>query len=274
MARNWKKIMSIAGITLAVFGCAGKMYYNHAIEEYSKTGALVLEYHSISKKDWDPSLVIAPEVFEHHLKVLQEKGYKMVTVEELAERLRAGKSVEKYIALSFDDGYKDNYTTALPLLKKYNARATFSVVENKIGKDIYMTEQEIKEMMAAGMEIGSHTISHNPLAEIDPKYLEWEIGVSKYALEKRFPGLVVTTMAYPNGSYNERIIADLKKYGYKQALTGHTGMNGHDFYNKHPMEMNRVIVIDDGKGPVYFAGLLKRGYRRSLFLEYGIDLGE
>lgn len=274
MARNWKKIMSITGITIAVLACAGKMYYNQAIEDYSKKGALVLEYHSISKMDWDPSLVIAPEVFEHHLKVLQEKGYRMVTVEELGERLRNGQSVEKYIALSFDDGYKDNYTTVLPLLKKYNAKATFSVVENKIGKEIYMTEAQIKEMIVAGMEIGSHTISHNPLAEIDPKYLEWEIGVSKYALEKRFPGLAVTTMAYPNGSYNDRIIADLKKYGYKQALTGHTGMNGHDFYKEHPMEMNRVIVIDDGKGPVYFEGLLKRGYRRSLFLEYGIDLGE
>lgn len=274
MTFKWKKIVWTVAALVLIAGVAAKMYYNRLIEEYSKTGALVLEYHSISKKNWDSALVVAPEVFERHLQTLQELGYQMVTVEELAERLRTGKSVDKYIALSFDDGYKDNYTIALPLMKKYNAKGTFSVINNRIGGEIYMTEADIKEMIAAGMEIGSHTTSHNPLSEIDPKYLEWEIGVSKYVLEKRFPGLVVKTMAYPNGSYNDRIIADLKKYGYSQALTGHTGMNGHDFYREHPMEMNRVIVMDDGKGPFYFPGLLKKGYRRSLFLKWGIDLGE
>ena len=177
--------------------------------------------------------------------------------------------------MSFDDGYKDNYTAVFPLLKKYNAKATFAVINIMIGKkDLYMTESDIKEMIAGGMEIASHTTSHNPLAEIDRKYLEWEIGTSKYILEKRFPGLVVKTLAYPNGSYNDEIIAALKKYGYNQALTGHTGLNSHAFYNDHPMEMNRVIVVDDGKGPKQITGLLRRGCRRSLLLEYGIDIGE
>ena len=274
MTWKWKKIACVVAVVALAGGAAAKLFYNKLIEDYSRTGALVLEYHSISRKDWDPSLVIAPEVFERHLQILQEQGYKMVTVEELCERLRTGKSVANYIALSFDDGYKDNYTTALPIMQKYQAKGTFSVIHNRIGGDIYMSEADIKEMLAAGMEIGSHTISHNPLGEIDPKYLEWEIGVGKYALEKRFPGLEIKTMAYPNGSYNERIIADLKKYGYSQALTGHTGMNSHRFYKEHPMELNRVIVMDDGKGPFYFPGLLKRGYRRSFFLDLGIDLGE
>jgi len=274
MTSKWKKIWCVIAAVGITVGVAVKLYYNKLIDEYRKTGAIVLEYHSISNKDWGPSLVVAPEVFEKHLQTLQELGYKMVTVEELSERLRTGKSVDKYIALSFDDGYKDNFTTVLPLLQKYNAKGTFSIINNRIGGDIYMTEDDIKAMLAAGMEIGSHTISHNPLGDIDPKYLEWEIGVSKYVLEKRFPGLIVKTMAYPNGSYNDRIIADLKKYGYGQALTGHTGMNGHKFFQEHPMEMNRVIVMDDGKGPYYFPGLLKRGYRRSMFLDWGIDLGE
>lgn len=274
MRFNLKKVLCMAGATVIVTVAAGKMYYNQEIDKYAKTGALVLEYHSISNKDWGPSLVVAPDVFEGHLKYLKENGYNMVTVEELGERLRTGKSVDKYIALSFDDGYKDNYTTALPLLQKYHAKATFAIINNRIGGEIYMTEADIRAMLAAGMEIGSHTASHNPLGDIDPKYLDWEIGSSKYLLEMRFPGLVVKTMAYPNGSYNDQIIAKLKEFGYNQALTGHTGANGHAFYSEQPMKMNRVIVMDDGKGPYYFGGLLKRGHRRSYFLEKGIDLGE
>lgn len=275
MPRNWKKLVGIVAAVVLVVGFATKQVYNKVMADYMQTGALILEYHSISeRKDWDPSLVIAPAVFERELQVLQKEGYKMVTVAELGDRLAKGESVNKYIALSFDDGYKDNYTNAFPLLKKYGAKATFAIIDNRIDGDVYMTEADIKEMQAAGMEIGSHTISHNPLAEIEPKYLEWEIGVSKYKLEQRFPGAKVTTLAYPNGSYNQEIIAALKKYGYKQALTGHTGMNDTAFYKDHPMELNRVIVLDDGKGQYYFSGLIKRAYRRSFFLQYGIDLGE
>lgn len=274
MSFNWKKTIGLAGAVVFLAAGAAKLYYNSEMERYTKTGALILEYHSISNRDWDPSLVVAPKVFEGHLKYLQEQGYKMVTVEELSDRLRTGKSVAKYIALSFDDGYKDNYTIALPLLQKYNAKGTFAIINNRIGGNIYMNEADIVAMQAAGMEIASHTASHNPLGEIDPKYLDWEIGSSKYLLELRFPGLEIKTMAYPNGSYNDQIIAKLKQHGYAQALTGHTGMNGHAFYKEQPMKLNRVIVMDDGKGPFYFGGLLKRGYRRSYFLEKGIDLGE
>lgn len=271
---SWKKICSTVMAILLLVATALGLYYKKALDDISKTGGLILEYHSISKQDWDPTLVIAPEVFEHHLKVLQENNYKVVTVAELTKRLREGKSVDHYIAMSFDDGYKDNCTIALPLLQKYNSKATFCVIASKIGGDIYMDDNHINQLLDAGMEIGSHTFSHNPLADIDPKYLIWEIGTSQYALEQRFPKASIRTMAYPNGSYNKEVIACLKEYDYEQALTGHTGMTDAKFYKEHPMELNRVIVIDDGKGPSYFMGLLKRAYRRSLFLKWGIDLGD
>ena len=92
MARNWKKIMGITAAVIVASGLAAKLVYNKAMEDYAKTGAVVLEYHSVSNQPWDESLVVKPEVFEHHLKVLQAEGYKVVTVEELGERLRTGKS--------------------------------------------------------------------------------------------------------------------------------------------------------------------------------------
>ena len=271
---TWKKI----GYTLgAVVICLGALAfaYKTGENEYSKKGGLILEYHGVGYEDWDSSLVVKPEVFEKHLQYLTKEGYKIVTVEELGERLRTGKSVEKYVALSFDDGYKTNYTQAFPLMKKYNAKGTFLVINRMIGTDpMYMTETDIKEMIAGGMEIGSHTFSHNPLAEIDPKYLEWELATSQYDLEKRFPGIQVRTLAYPNGSYNADIIAKLKKYGYHQALTGHTGMITPEFYKEHPMELYRLIIDDDGRGPFAFVGMIKRGYRHQYLRTFGIDLGD
>lgn len=272
--QSWKKICSYAAAFCVAAGAAFGFYYKQAMQEMVETSGVILEYHSISRQDWDPSLVIAPEVFEHHLQVLQKNNYKVVTVAELAKRLRKGESVDHYVAMSFDDGYKDNYTAALPLLVKYNAKATFSVIPGKIGGAIYMDEAEINKMIDAGMEIGSHTCSHNPLAIIDPKYLTWEIGSSQYILEQKFPRIQIRTLAYPNGSYNDEVIKYLQKYEYDQALTGHTGVTDAKIIKERPMELNRVIVIDDGKGPDYFMGLIKRGYRRSLFLKWGIDLGE
>lgn len=249
--------------------------YKLGVNEYSKKGGLILEYHSVGYENWDKSLVVRPKVFERHLQLLQEMGYKVVTVAELTQRLRTGQSVEKYVALSFDDGYKSNRTYALPLMQKYNAKGTFLLVNRLIGtSEMYMNEQEVKEMVAAGMEIGSHTFSHNPLADIDPKYLEWEIATSQYDLERRFPGALVRTMAYPCGSYNPKIMAMLKHYGYEQALTGHTGMITPEYYKEHPMELYRLIIQDEGTGPLAFVGMLKRGYRYSYLRTFGIDLGD
>lgn len=269
-----KKLLMIIGALLAGLAML-VVAYKVGVKEYSKTGGLILEYHSVGYEDWDSSLVVKPKVFERHLQLLQEMDYKVVTVAQLTERLRKGQSVDKYVALSFDDGYKSNHTYALPLMQKYNAKGTFLLVNRLIGSsNMYMNEQEVKEMVAAGMEIGSHTFSHNPLADIDPKYLEWEIATSQYDLEKRFPGAVVRTMAYPCGSYNPKIMAMLKRYGYEQALTGHTGMITHQYYKEHPMELYRLIIQDKGTGPMAFTSMLKRGYRHSYLRTFGIDLGD
>ena len=268
-----KLLAVLLGIMVLVIGAW--LWLRHDYASYCASGGFVLEYHAIgSHPDWPQGMVVAPATFDRHLQYLQEKGYHMVTVAELADRLATGKSMEKYIALSFDDGYTDNYTEAFPLLKKYNARGTFSIINSKIGGKIYMNAEQLKEMQRAGMEIASHTFSHNRLEDIDPVYLNWEIGVSKYDLEKRLlpADETVCTMAYPCGSYNEQSIAKLKEFGYKAALTGNEFLNTPEHFQKHPMEMYRLIIMDDGKNPYTFAGLLHKGYWRSYLKDRGIDM--
>lgn len=276
-----KILLGLAGILLLVaigcgtYWCINGKRLKAEYATYRKTGAPVLMYHGVDKTlpaGWPKSLVLPTDQFESHLRYLKEQGYTMVTVAELAQRLETGQSVDKYVALSFDDGYTNNLTVAVPLMQKYGAKGSFFVVNSKIGNEYYMDESQIKQLIAAGMELGSHTYSHNPLADIEEKYLVWETDTSRYWLKKKFDGYIVRTLAYPNGSYNERVIAAAKKYGFYRALTGHIGLNTAETYKKAPMEMYRVTVSDDGKGLEGFKERLEQAYLFGFLQTKGINV--
>lgn len=242
---------------------------------YRKTGAPILMYHAVGTEygsDWPKSLIMRPELFEEHLRYLKQEGYTIISVEQLAHRLERGESVEKYIALSFDDGYRDNRTNALPIMQKYDAKGSFFVINKEMGDKYHMDEAQIKELIAAGMELGSHTYSHAPLAKIDTKYLVWELDTSRYWLKKKFDGYIVRTLAYPNGSYNKTVIEAARKYGFYRALTGHIGLNTAMTYKEAPMEMYRVTVADDGNGLEGFKKRLEQAYFFGFLQTKGIDI--
>lgn len=265
-------LLSFAGMLVwQVKGAAWRAEY----AAYRKTGAPVLMYHAVGTEygpDWPKSLIMPPALFEEHLRYLKQEGYTMVSVEQLAHRLEQGESVDKYVALSFDDGYRDNRTNALPIMQKYDAKGSFFVINKEMGDKYHMDEAQIKEMIAAGMELGSHTYSHAPLAKIDTKYLVWELDTSRYWLKKKFDGYIVRTLAYPNGSYNKTVIEAARKYGFYRALTGHIGLNTATTYREAPMEMFRVTVADDGNGLEGFKKRLEQAYFFGFLQTKGIDI--
>lgn len=277
-----KKILKITAALLLVLAAAVAVYWQlngqRLREEYAafkSSAAPVLMYHGVGPEtgmDWPQSLIMPEAVFDGHLQYLKGQGYKIVSVEQLADRLAKGGDVDHYIALSFDDGYKNNHDVVLPLLQKYDAKASFFVINKDIGDDIHMDREEINEMIAAGMELGSHTTSHAPLAKIEPKYLAWELSSSRYYLKKNFDGYIVRTLAYPNGSYNETVISEAQKYGFYRALTGKVGVNSATTYKNAPMEMYRVNVVDDGKGAQGLAERIEKAYLWGFLQTKGIDL--
>lgn len=277
-----KKIISVlAGVALVMLLAGAYAWHQHGQrwqEEYAafrKTAAPILMYHAAgigNEIDWPKSLIMSEALFESHMRYLKDNGYTIVSVEQLAHRLEKGESVDKYVALSFDDGYKNNHDVVLPLLKKYDAKASFFVINKEIGQPLFMDDDDIKDMLAAGMEIGSHTYSHNPLAKIDTKYLVWEFDTSRYWLKKKFDGYIVRTLAYPNGSYNETVIAAAQKYGFYRALTGHVGVNTSATYKNAPMEMYRVTVADDGNGLEGFKKRLEQAYFFGFLQTKGMDI--
>lgn len=277
-----KKIFAalLAVLLLAAAGCGAAWLLNGQRwqQEYAafrKTGAPVLMYHAVGDEDgadWPASLIMKPQLFESHLQYLTEQGYTIVSVEQLAHRLEQGASVDKYVALSFDDGYKNNYSVVLPLLQKYGAKGSFFVINREMGDELHMNEQEIKALIDAGMELGSHTYSHNPLAKIEEKYLVWELDTSRYWLKKKFDGYIVRTLAYPNGSYNSTVMAAAKRYGFYRALTGHVGVNTAETYRNAPLEMYRVTVADDGNGLEGFKRRLEQAYFFGFLQTKGLDI--
>lgn len=277
-----KKILSIlAGLVLLLSAAGVWAWHEHGKrwqDEYAafrKTAAPVLMYHAVGPADeieWPKSLIMSAGLFESHLRYLKEQGYTIVSVEQLAHRLENGESVDKYVALSFDDGYKNNHDVVLPLLQKYDAKASFFVINKEIGQPLFMNDEDIRDMIRAGMELGSHTYSHNPLAKIDTKYLVWEFDTSRYWLKKNYDGYIVRTLAYPNGSYNRTVIEAAQKYGFYRALTGHVGVNTSDTYKKAPMEMYRVTVADDGNGLEGFKSRLEQSYFFGFLQTKGIDI--
>ena len=273
-----KFLFSIVLAFIIVFGGFWIFFGDLVKEEYvayRKSSAPILLYHAVGEPveiEWPPSLIISASLFESHLQYLTQEGYKVVSVEELISLLQNGGTLDKVVAMSFDDGYRNNHTDAFPLLKKYNAKASFYVVHRDIGKTIYMDKAKLLELLDNGMEIGSHTINHAPLALIDPKYLPWEVGSAKKFIEKNLDGYILKGIAYPNGGYNAKVLEAVREYEFTYGLTGKVGANTYESFKKAPFELQRISIVDDGNGLEGFKRRLERAYLWGFLQTRGVDL--
>ena len=273
-----KFLFSIVLAFIIVFGGFWIFFGDLVKEEYAayrKSSAPILLYHAVGEPveiEWPSSLIISASLFESHLQYLTQEGYKVVSVEKLVSLLQNGGDLDKVVAMSFDDGYRNNHTDAFPLLKKYNAKASFYVVHRDIGKIIYMDKAKLLELLDNGMEIGSHTINHAPLALIDPKYLPWEVGSAKKFIEKNLDGYILKGIAYPNGGYNAKVLEAVREYEFTYGLTGKVGANTHESFKKAPFELQRISIVDDGNGLEGFKRRLERAYLWGFLQTRGVDL--
>lgn len=131
------------------------------------------------------------------------------------------------IALTFDDGNASDLTIALPQLLKRNLKAEFFISTGKIGIDGYLDEAQIREIARAGMEIGSHGISHRAWRDFDESGLKTELEGSRAALEEIL-GSPVVRAACPLGSYDRRVLRGLEQAGYRRVYTSDGGPSRSD----------------------------------------------
>jgi peptidoglycan/xylan/chitin deacetylase (PgdA/CDA1 family) len=184
----------------------------------------ILMYHYIRAVDpgSDPlgyELSVTPEDFSNQIAWLHEQGYIGMRMDGITNCLRGeAPCPAKAIALTFDDGYADAYTDALPVLKQYGLLATFYIVSNFVGQPGYMTWEQVAALRDAGMEIGAHTVSHLDLTSLDWDTAGFEIAQSKAEIDRQL-GINVTSFCYPTGLYNGTIEEQVRAAGYVNATT-------------------------------------------------------
>ena len=215
----------------------------------SKPGARILMYHGIADDPSDLHSVL-PEAFEQHMQFLASKRA-VVPLDQLVAGLRAeGRLPHNAVAITFDDGWDNTYTTAYPILRRYNLPATVFIIPDRVDLEPdrprsdgrrHMTWDQIREMSQNGISIGAHSISHRSLPTLTLEEVHYELVESKTRLEQQL-GQPVRFFAYPFGAFRDlnRDIADLvAESGYTCAVTSLSGTSG---ANTDPYALRRTEV--------------------------------
>lgn len=191
----------------------------------------ILMYHYVEYvKDKDDkkriSLNTTPFTLEEEVKTLAGAGYTFMTNGELVDVLDGkAKLPPKPILLTFDDGYRDFYTDAYPILKKYRAKATQYVISGFLNNSNHLTTAQLQEIAQDGLvEIGAHTVHHVWLKGLSLKKVSTEIFQSKVTLGKLI-GKPVTSFAYPYGAFDEQATQLVKESGFSSAVSTIPGID-------------------------------------------------
>ncbi|MFH0732420.1 MAG: polysaccharide deacetylase family protein [Candidatus Omnitrophota bacterium] len=209
----------------------------------------ILMYHSVSEKG-DDSLCVSQDSFNRQMAYIKWKGYNVISLDELVEGIKNKKAFKRdTIVITFDDGYKDNYKYAHPILKKCGFSATIFVASNAIGKEKErLNWQEMIEMAQnSKISFGAHTRNHSYLPEVKGEAeLRNEILGSKEDIEKNI-GKGADYFCYPTGGFTEEVKTIVKESGYKGACTTNRGFarNNQDIYELKRIKIKNSDFVDN-----------------------------
>lgn len=168
-------------------------------------------YHEVGA-DGKDLYSVSDTVFRTHLREFKQAGYTFINVDDLAEVLEGKQKLPlNPLLITFDDGYTNNYTHALPVLEAEGAKATVFMVSSKIGVRNRLTIKQLQEMHSKGFAIGSHTVNHENLVPMSQEERISELKNSKQQLEKKL-GFKIRSIAYPCGKANNEILQEAGKH--------------------------------------------------------------
>lgn len=236
----------------------------------------VLMYHMVAPKQAGAkfnALRVEPAMFARQLRWLRDNGFTFVTMADLM----AGPVPAKSVAITFDDGYLDNYTTAFPLLKECGAKATLYLVVDRHDRDwsAYkkshhasgelkrepkLSDAQVREMVDSGVfELGSHTLTHANLPTLSAEARGREMVCSRAQLQDCF-AVRVESFAYPFGLFGDADVEAVRAAGYTNAVTTVDGIDAHPYAD--PLRIRRVKI--SGKDNFLSFALRMRGGKRGL----------
>lgn len=204
----------------------------------------IIMYHYISAPPTGADsirldLSVSPENLRQQMGWLKEKGFTTITPDDLYAALTRGKRLPANpILLTFDDGYRDAYANAFPILKEFGFTGTFCVVSGFIdsGNNEYLTWEQVKKMAKAGMSIQNQSRTHKSIEGRDHDWLVDQIVVPGDRIEA-ITGIRPRFFCYPSGDYDDNAIYELQQAGYVAAFTTADGTFA---YTDDMMRLRRV----------------------------------
>jgi len=198
-------------------------------------GIVVLMYHRVTDILDPGELVVPVENFRQQMAALAQK-YEVIGIEELSFEEKREK---QKVVITFDDGYRDNYLNAYPILKKRDFPAALFLITGMIGtkarrpryKDMpspdMLSWEEVNEMAAGGMTFGAHTVTHPRLSGLGEEAQREEIEKSLREVQSHVAPLKGSKsfFCYPYGDYNKTTLAILREFDVKLAFTVDPGVN-------------------------------------------------
>lgn len=237
----------------------------------------ILMYHEVADakeigevaKRTQRGYILTREDFEQQVLLMKRLGFASISLRQLRAAMTDGAPLpEMPIVLTFDDGFAGNHRHALPILREHGMTAAFFVVTRRIGDPLMMTWPQLGEMLAAGMEIESHTANHPLLSTVDHQRTQDEFAQSKAQIESQL-GNIVQFLSLPNGDRNAY---------YRQVAVdcGYTGVCGSRFgYNVATTDAYdmRRIAVKQNTGIGAFRGLIEHRFS-TIFSDYAKAAGK
>ena len=215
---------------------------------------LILMYHIVDSPQAaiEQKYCCPPDRFAAQMRWLRDSGRRLISLDELADHMDRRTPVEDgSVAVTFDDGFDVTVRNAVPVLVKFGVPATMFLLADRFGASNdwmegrgfpsrpILSDAAARDLLAAGVAIGSHTRTHPRLPAVDDALMEDEIRGSKCALEQRI-GRRVDHFAYPFGLFDERARETARRAGYRTACSTRSGFNRVD---ADPFTLRRIEVF-------------------------------
>jgi peptidoglycan/xylan/chitin deacetylase (PgdA/CDA1 family) len=249
-------------------------------------------YHEITSRPPGAyrKYAITPRTFARQMRWLAFEGYHPISLQDLLDARTDHKRLPtRPVIVTFDDGYRDCVNNAVPILKEHGFTATFYIVAGLVGKTSRWLVKErglelpladwglLRDLHAAGLELGSHGLTHARLTELSPAACREELLESRHLMKDRL-GHEVRHLAYPFGCFDDRVRALAEEVGFRSACSVRIGLSSR---NDDPLALARVPIngeetlqdficrVHTARTVAEYFGYAVRGVRRRL--RRGVD---
>jgi peptidoglycan/xylan/chitin deacetylase (PgdA/CDA1 family) len=217
----------------------------------------ILMYHLVRNAppgSPNPGLYVRRRSFFAQMRWLRRHRYRAVTLARVVAAWHGrARLPRRPVVLTFDDGYAGDYTTVMPLLRRWGWPGVLDLTLSSFRSRGGLTHRRVRRLLRAGWELAAHTISHVDLTTVHGRRLRREVAGCRRVLQLEF-GAPVTDFAYPSGRFDRQVVRAVRAAGYRAAVTTAPGLAG----RRHPLALRRLRV-EQVDGLAGFADLLRSG---------------